>query len=267
MNARRARSPFGSARQDSGGQVTLVAEQRDAVAGIDHAIARRTAFALHGLAGTRKTTVATAKAASVLREKTGADASTIHSAFYHFVRQDDDEAAGAQTRRQLVFRPKYGPGELHGEVALLDECSMIGSQMARDIMATGITVVVIGDPGQLPPINGDPFFTCASFQLNEIHRQALESPIIRQAHAVRAGGLYTADGDEVRVSSSLTAADLRAADIVLAGRRTTRMEMNAKVDPRSHLTFAEIRGAARLLAEFEEARPRQWGDLLRLPRL
>jgi hypothetical protein len=100
--------------------------------------------------------------------------------------------------------------------------------VARDIMATGITVVAVGDPGQLPPINGDPFFTRASFQLTEIHRQALESPIIRQAHAVRAGGLYMPDGDEVRVVSKLSLTDLGAADI-LTGRRTTRMAMNAKV--------------------------------------
>src|SRR5262249_20402775 len=130
--------------------VTLTDEQRRAVAGMEHAISRGSTFALHGLAGTGKTTVAahvalsrprsilcapTAKAASVLREKTGADASTIHSAFYHFVREEDDETEGAQPRRRLIFRPKYKPGELRGELALLDECSMVGSQMARDIMA------------------------------------------------------------------------------------------------------------------------------------
>jgi len=59
----------------------------------------------------------------------------------------------------LVFRPKHKPGELRGEVLLLDECSMVGAQMAADILAAGVTVVAIGDPGQLLSINADPFFT------------------------------------------------------------------------------------------------------------
>jgi ABC-type molybdenum transport system ATPase subunit/photorepair protein PhrA len=91
--------------------VTLTDEQRSAVAGIERAIARGSTFALHGLAGTGKTTVAahvalsrprailcapTAKAASVLREKTGADASTVHAAFFAFVGQENGVSAGAK---------------------------------------------------------------------------------------------------------------------------------------------------------------------------
>jgi len=65
--------------------------------------------------------------------------------------------------------------------------------------------------------------------LTEIHRRALESPIIRQAHAVRSTGAYAADGDAVRVVNRLSADDLRRADVVLTGRRATRMRMNALV--------------------------------------
>src|SRR6516164_3147983 len=96
------------------------------------------------------------------------------------------------------------------------------------ILATGITVVAFGDPGQLPPIHGDPFFTNANFTLTQIHRQAFENPIIRQAHRVRSGGTYERDGDSVRVISRLSADELRATDVVLTGRRETRMRMNAE---------------------------------------
>src|SRR5262249_18473243 len=148
-------------------------------------------------------------------------ATTVHRAFYRFVRAVEREGEPAR----LVFRPAHDPGSLKGDVLLLDECSMIDQKTAADIMATGITVVAIGDPGQLPPINGDPFFTQASFTLQEVHRQALQSPIIRQAHRVRAGENYQPDGDEFRVISRLTLNELRGSDVVLTWRRATRSRM------------------------------------------
>jgi exodeoxyribonuclease-5 len=221
--------------------IALTDEQLSAVAAIEEAIANGTGFALHGLAGTGKTTVAahlargqrgarlcayTGKAASVLRTKTGLDTTTVHGAFYHFVREED---GGDGRPQRLVFRAAHVPGSLKGEVVLLDECSMIDRQTAAVILATGITVVAIGDPGQLPPINGDPFFTQSSFTLQEIHRQALESPIIRQAHAVRLTGKYAPDGDAFRVVECATMDDLLAAEVVLVHRRSTRSRMNALV--------------------------------------
>jgi exodeoxyribonuclease-5 len=233
----RRRSAGGQGKAAAVNRITLTDEQRAAGEAIDGAIARGETFALAGLAGTGKTTVAarmaaahpgaylcapTAKAASVLRARTGLDATTVHAGFYQFVRSVERE----DEPPRLEFRPAHSPA-LRGKVLLLDECSMIDRQMAAAILATGITVVAFGDPGQLPPINGDPFFTKASFTLEQIHRQALESPIIRLAHAVREAGEYEPDGAAVRVIDSLTAADLRAADIVLVGRRATLSRMNA----------------------------------------
>ena len=97
----------------------LTAEQQAAVEAIEGAIGKRELFALHGLAGTGKTTVAayvaarwpgarlcalTGKAASVLRAKTGLPATTVHAAFYDFVRRDAGEG--------LVFAPAWSPGSL-----------------------------------------------------------------------------------------------------------------------------------------------------------
>jgi exodeoxyribonuclease-5 len=118
---------------------------------------------------------------------------------------------------------------LRGKVLLLDEVSMVSRDVAADIIATGITVVSFGDPGQLRPVEGQSFSITADFVLTQIHRQALESPIIRQAHAVRRTGSYAADGDSVRVLDQLTEDDLRAADVVLTGRRNTRMRMNTEI--------------------------------------
>lgn len=204
----------------------LTPEQHAAVAAIEAAIAKGEHFTLKGAAGTGKSTVAayiarshkgallcapTGKASSVLRAKTGLDATTVHSAFYKFVETVTRE--GEPPR--LVFLPAHPPGSLRGKLLLLDECSMISREVARDILATGVTIISIGDDAQLPPVEGAAFFTEASFTLTEVHRQALSSPIIRQAHRVRAGADYEPDGPAFRVAPKLTNTDLLAADVVL----------------------------------------------------
>jgi len=83
--------------------VILSAEQQNAHQAIQQAIKEGRHFAVHGLAGAGKTTLAahvaaslpgdaflcapTAKAAHVLTQKTGITASSIHAAFYRFVKR------------------------------------------------------------------------------------------------------------------------------------------------------------------------------------
>lgn len=72
---------------------------------------------------------------------------------------------------------------------IMDEASMVDEQIAKDLRGFGIPILAIGDPGQLPPVNGLPGFDLAhadSF-LSEIHRQAADNPIIRMAHDLRKG--------------------------------------------------------------------------------
>ena len=153
-------------------------------------------FTLHGLAGTGKTTVLasiarehpeallctlTGKAASVLTRKTGAPAQTIHSAFYQLIGKSHDERG----RKVLHWKESQRANALRRRAILLDECSMVNDAMADDILRTGATVIACGDPGQLPPVVGKQFFDRPDFTLTEIHRQAQESPIIRQAPAAR----------------------------------------------------------------------------------
>jgi exodeoxyribonuclease V len=161
-------------------------------------------FAVDGLAGTGKTTVLgvvagelkraklvapTGKAASVLAKKTGMPATTIHRAIYHPPTEIVDPATG---KRRLVWERRREPGSLRGTTFLVDEASMVNTVLAREMVDTGANLVAVFDSGQLPPVEGTPFFTEADFTLRQVHRQALESPIIRQAHAVRRGGLLSA---------------------------------------------------------------------------
>ncbi len=222
--------------------VTLSPQQTKALESIQGFLRSGTKqhFTLHGLAGSGKTTVLaeiahqnpnailctlTGKAASVLRDKTGLPACTIHSAFYR-LKEILRTKAG---KRDLRWEQTYGRGDLAGGVILLDECSMVNEAMARDILATGARVVACGDPGQLPPVSGRQFFDAPDFYLSEIHRQALESPIIRQAHAVRATGAYEADGPEFRVAAIAQDNELLAADVILTWTHKTRKAANAEM--------------------------------------
>lgn len=193
-------------------------------------------FTLHGLAGSGKTTVLatiaqeypsailctlTGKAASVLRDKTGLPACTVHSAFYRL-----EEVKRRNGKQVMNWSTTHSSGALGGEVVLLDECSMIDEGIAADLLRTGAKVVACGDPGQLPPVKGKSFFNTPNATLLTIHRQALESPIIRQAHHVREAGKYSADGGKFRVTSFANDDDLLAADVVLTWRHQTRKAAN-----------------------------------------
>lgn len=194
-------------------------------------------FALQGLAGTGKTFMLsilaqrypglkicafTGKAASVLRKRVGAPVTTMHSVVYNFKGLAKDD----QGRMQPIFSPK---GErLPRHVILIDEASMVGQRHAQDLLDTRARVIACGDPGQLPPVRDSQFFTRADTMLTQIHRQALGSPIIRQAHKVRNENRYEADGDGFRVVRAPEPEDLLNADIILCWRNRTRRRLNAR---------------------------------------
>lgn len=194
-------------------------------------------FSLHGLAGSGKTTVIadiarefdwtrictlTGKAASVLRRKTGLMVSTIHSEFYEYIGKEKDKRG----KEQLKFVEAHEAGDLEDAIVLIDECSMVNEAMANDILRTGARIVACGDPGQLPPVSGKQFFWRPDFFLNEIHRQAQDSPIIRQAHAVRNGHPYQPDTDLFRVVRKPTDEDLLMAGTILCWTNKRRIAGN-----------------------------------------
>jgi exodeoxyribonuclease-5 len=125
-------------------------------------------FRVFGYAGTGKTTLAktiaadlprvafaafTGKAAAVLRAKGCDEAQTIHQLIY---RRVTDE-----TTRQPRFVRKEDV-ELSGiALIIIDECSMVDTKLAGDLLSFGKRIFVLGDPAQLPPVNGTGFFTNA----------------------------------------------------------------------------------------------------------
>jgi ATP-dependent exoDNAse (exonuclease V) alpha subunit len=206
---------------------------------LESPVVTRRYITLHGLAGVGKTallgeligsypgltlTAYTGKAASVLRSRVGVPVTTLHSVIYDFQGMADDEVEGG--RKNPIFTPKGEP--LQDQVILVDEASMLGQKVARDLLDTGARVIAAGDPGQLPPVQDSQFFVDSDLSLTTIHRQALESPIIRQAHMVRSSCAYHDDGDGFRVVERATPEDLIGHDMLLCWRNKTRLLLNAR---------------------------------------
>lgn len=199
-----------------------------------------------GYAGSGKTTMAkeiassvdgqvlymtfTGKAALVLRKKGCADASTIHGAIYKPV---EDPVTG---HTEFKLNPESAVAS--AALVVVDEVSMVGEDIGRDLLSYGTKVLVLGDPFQLPPIKGEGFFTdvAPDIMLTEIHRQAAENPIIRMSMDVREGrplvpGWYGESQVVVRrdITRETMAEMVLAADQVLCGMNNTRQTFNRRV--------------------------------------
>jgi exodeoxyribonuclease-5 len=126
-------------------------------------------FRLFGFAGTGKTTLArhfaehvdgdvlfaafTGKAAQVLRSRGASNANTIHSLIYRPRGEEEveDETTGKTSVTPMFSVNRQSPV---GNAALIviDECSMVDEELGKDLLSFGTPVLVLGDPGQLPPI-------------------------------------------------------------------------------------------------------------------
>src|SRR5438445_828802 len=169
---------------------------RAASAWLKAARGRRSIFRLFGYAGTGKTTLAkhlaesidgkvlfaafTGKAACVMRSKGCPNATTIHSLIYK-PRNTDEEMPS--------FELWSDAPASKAKLIIIDECSMVDAELARDLMSFRVPLLVLGDPAQLPPIQGGGFFTDVKpdAMLTEVHRQAQDDPIVRLSMDIRAG--------------------------------------------------------------------------------
>ncbi|WP_421724136.1 ATP-dependent DNA helicase [Bauldia sp.] len=201
----------------------------------------RPIFRLFGYAGTGKTTLArhiaesvdgttvfaayTGKAAHVMRSKGCANAGTIHSLIYRM--RGEDESGPTFVRNPDSAARKAG-------LIIIDECSMVDEVIGKDLLSFGTPVLVLGDPAQLPPVAGGGFFTDAGpdVMLTEVHRQAVDDPIVHLSMIVREGGqlVYGTYGASAVIARDDVDPDTVVnADQVLVGRNATRQSYNARV--------------------------------------
>ncbi|MCQ0986348.1 ATP-dependent DNA helicase [Jiella marina] len=231
----------------------LTPQQDDALQAVAEWLERgeKPIFRLFGYAGTGKTTLAryfaegidgavqfaafTGKAAQVLRSKGAKSARTLHSLIYRPRGEEtvEDEMSGV-SRVSPTFSLNRQSPVAKAKLVIVDECSMVDEALGRDLLSFGTPVLVLGDPGQLPPVSGGGFFTEAEpdFLLSEIHRQARDNPIVELALAVREGReLMHGDYGTAQIIGrrDVETEKVLAADQVLVGTNRTRRRYNARL--------------------------------------
>ncbi len=208
-------------------------------------------FRLFGYAGTGKTTLArhlaeqvdgdvlfaafTGKAALVLRSRGAKGASTIHSLIYRPRGEElvEDEDTGKSSMTPMFTLNRQSPVS-KASLIVIDECSMVDEALGKDLLSFGTPVLVLGDPGQLPPISGGGFFTEhePDFMLEAIHRQARDNPIIDLAQMAREGreipyGTY--GESKVIARAQVDQDEVLDANQVLVGTNRTRRRYNQRL--------------------------------------
>jgi exodeoxyribonuclease-5 len=192
---------------------------------------------LGGYAGTGKTTCIralkachpdmvvcsfTGKAANILRRKGIDDASTIHSLIY----QPRKNAKG-ETVFELRAFPPFGARGF-----IIDESSMVGETIYKDLLSFGLPCVFVGDHGQLEPIEqGFNLMAKPDYTLETIHRHAGEIPrfaewlrVGKPARDFRSesGAVTLLRNGEVKPSQAMSV------DQMIVGFNRTRCEFNDK---------------------------------------
>lgn len=128
----------------------------------------------------------------------------------------------------------------NADVLVVDEASMVSDSMGSDLVTFGTKILAIYDPYQLPPVRGLGYFTQGQPDalLDEIHRQALDSPILRLADLARRGqplpiGKIDDDVDvrRWRPGTRDEALEARAmeAEMIIVGRNATRRGVNTAI--------------------------------------
>jgi exodeoxyribonuclease-5 len=205
--------------------------------------------------GTVKYACFTGKAAHVMAQKGCVGASTIHRLIYTPKMQsrerlnkleDELEKLKAEPEPQFniiaevekeVTAERENTGRMSfalnmeselrdASLLILDEVSMVSMTVGADLESFGVPILVLGDPEQLPPIFGEGYFTNSApdILLEEIHRQALDNPIIAMSKLVREGkplplGNY---GSSQVLVGKQDLDKMKDYDIILTGLRKTK---------------------------------------------
>ncbi len=165
----------------------------------------------------------TGKASLVLRNKGCHNAITAHKLLYHAKEKPDGT---------FEFKPKKYL-DYDYKIIVLDECSMLPEDMWTLLLSHKVHVIALGDKEQLPPVDGDSkILDNPHVILDEVVRQALDSPIIRLSVDIREGKWLEYGGPkECRVMPPERVSDklLMGADQVLCGKNITRHCLNERL--------------------------------------
>lgn len=198
----------------------------------------------------------TGKATNVLREKGCKYVNTIHGWLYspeehseralQELKEKLEIARDAQSQADIAIiedeikrlvelqkKPLFSLNEesslKQASLVIVDEYSMLPDKIIADLKKVASKILFIGDPYQLPPVDGE----CSlrpDFFLEEIHRQAMDSAIIRYSKVVREGGYIPrgrhGDLDYIARHETKNKQLWLSADQVIVGKNDTRFNVN-----------------------------------------
>ncbi len=208
----------------------------------------------------------TGKGADALRKRSGVEASTVHKVLYKSPGGHNSKLAKL-AQKLLAAEASAKPNipeiqRLRGEIramraraggpkwevpkdalikgadlVVVDECFMLSAQIIKDLRDNAKKILFLGDPYQLPPVAG----ACplveqwADVHLDQIHRQAMENPVLRAATKMRETGIMetvSTDAGENGAYRYLqkdqtTWEDYRAVEQIIVARNATRRGFNA----------------------------------------
>lgn len=165
----------------------------------------------------------TGRASLVLRNKGCKNAITAHKLLYHAKEKPDGS---------FEFKPKACLDGFY-KLIIVDEASMLPEDMWNLLLSHRVHVIALGDPMQLPPVEGDSnILDNPHAMLTEVVRQALDNPIIRLSMDIRNGKWIEYGGPkECRIMSAEQVSDrlLLGADQVICGKNITRHCLNERM--------------------------------------
>jgi exodeoxyribonuclease-5 len=180
--------------------------------------------------------LADAKAKAMTIPRTNRDALKEIEKKIEILERDLDRAYDVDHKPRFQLNPESTLVTGNKKLIVIDEGSMVGTEMAEDLRSFGIPILVMGDPGQLPPVDSEMGFDLESPDtfLTEIHRQAADNPIIRLATLVRKGERpdYGDYGQGVRVvgpRDDVYTMDLERDAQIICGTNKKRWQLTSKL--------------------------------------
>jgi len=220
--------------------INLTNDQQTALSGIqDFLYSEKDVFVLQGYAGSGKTTLLkgiveylvsiekkyqlmapTGRAAKVINQKTGIEATTIHKGIYSFdeLQEVENKDEKGEVSFMYYYKLRNNP-DVHNSILIIDEASMVSDvqsygeffrfgsgHLLKDLIEYShigfpnntTKIIFIGDPAQLPPIgmNFSPALDekCLSekyklrvstSEMKEVKRQDAENGILKSATKIR----------------------------------------------------------------------------------
>ena len=163
----------------------------------------------------------TGKAVSVLIRKGLVHSRTLHSLMYKPIREDD----------KIIGWERVA--DILGDMTIVDEASMINTELYRDLCSFKKKILFVGDIGQLEPVGDNPYIMATpDLTLTEIHRQAALSPIVQFSVILRngAGFSYGSIGDALHIVPKSTHSNyMYDVDQVICGLNATRHAFNSMI--------------------------------------